>query len=126
MHRADAVFLAVALAAVAFSAAYAVDPPAPLYYPLENVWRMERIPGSPAMAWYGRLAWGFGAAVTVWAVTLAALRRPSRGAGFRLSPRAAGFLTAAPLVALVALMAAIVCHEFSAWGVWDVLRGQAP
>ena len=128
MKRTDSVFLAIALAVTAFAAGYYINPPAPRYYPLERTWRMTKEQGKPSMGWYGRSAWGLGAAGLVGALAFAATRRlPSReGNESRLPLWIVRLLTVIALAALVVVAAHIVVHEFSVYGTWGTWELPSP
>ncbi len=123
MQRADINLLSVAAAVIAFAATYAASPPAPKYYPLERQWRSEATAGAPSMGWYGRSAWGLGAALAAGgltaAVTLTVRRRRAHLGQAAPLPRKLVWLVAAlALAAMVALAGYVVVHEFGKWGTW--------
>jgi len=118
MHQAERNLLIVAAGVVAFAAVYAINPPAPRYLPLEGAWRWTAPAGEPSMAWYGRVAWGsLAAALGATAMWVAVRFRPRTDAA-RLPGWAIALATLAIVVASLGLMALIVAHEFSHWGVW--------
>ena len=119
MNRPDSIFLSVCLAMIAFAAVYYITPPAPRYYPVEHIWRMGKTEGRPSMGWYGRSAWGVGAACLVGGLTAlltgAFRSRPeleeTNDARRRLPDWSIYLLTAAALASLVLLAGQIVLEE---------------
>ena len=122
MHRTEASLIRVVVAIVAFCIIYEWTPPTPRYYPLEQVWRMENLSSSPSMGWYGRSAWGFGAAFVAGGLATWFTRRKglSESGSTRLSR---GMITTLSLVALASialLTVSIIRHEFDRFGVWEM------
>jgi len=89
---------------------------------VERVWRMENLPESPSMGWYGRSAWGLGAALVAGGLATWCTRRTTSGNPG--TPRISrGVVTALSLVALGAiglLTVSIIRHEFDRFGVWEM------
>ncbi len=90
---------------------YDIQPPKPFYYPLEGVWRWEKLPDVPSMGWYGRIAWALVAATIGGYISKYVVFRQKAGAPRDLSQRNIHFITAVLFVSLVWCMARVVLHE---------------
>ena len=57
MRKEDTLVLSFSLAMLVFCLVYTLAISIPAYYPLERLWRWEKLPGLPAMSWYARFGW---------------------------------------------------------------------
>ena len=118
MTRSDRLFVGLCVAIILFSILYALNPPAPRYFPEEHTWSMPGPNGAISMGWYGRTAWGFGAALLALFGTLFVMRRGSTDFDSEeVSPPSKSWaitLSWATLFSLIALMGLIVVHELTA------------
>lgn len=70
--------LAAGLAgSIATALAYPFVPTAPRYYPIEHLWRWEKIAAVPSMGWYGHAFWALAVGVVVALLSAAILPRLS-------------------------------------------------
>ena len=130
MDRTESAFLVACMVIIAFSAAYFINPPSPRYYPREHTWRMEKLENEPSMGWYGRTAWGVGAAVLAAVVTGLATRSANEhsqtdetGEESGLPTWAVGLLTLLALAAPIIASIEVIMHGIHKWGVagpWEM------
>ena len=112
MRRQDALVLSVCAACVVTAALYVARPPAPIYYPLEHVWRWQSAPGV-AMFWYGRsLVALAGGVLTLLAGRPILDRVEANSAAVARLIRPASWVT---LAVLVVTLGHIVVHEHASW-----------
>ncbi|MBI3203703.1 MAG: hypothetical protein HYZ29_19345 [Myxococcales bacterium] len=114
MRRQDAVVVTLCAGVVVTCALYVVTPRAPIYYPIEHVWRWEPTPGV-AMRWYGRSAVAIGGGALAMLLTWPLSRRLA--ARWDSGPPA-WFPKVAALVLLAAVAGALgqtVVHEWHDW-----------
>lgn len=113
MQKEHANILTALLACLFGLALYDLQPPKPYFYPLEGVWRWEKLSDRPAMGWYGRVAWSLIAATVGWGVGKLIFRaKPEATQG--LSKSKVYFITTILLVTLLWCLARIVLHEWNA------------
>lgn len=114
MRQKEALTISLCAAIVVTSALYVLDPRAPIYYPVERVWRWDPLPGV-AMRWYGRSMVALGGGALALAVALPLLRK--LGAGWDAGPPAWLYrlLAAVTLLALVGALGHTVAHEYGTW-----------
>lgn len=114
MQKRDAAVLSSCLAIVVTAVLYVVNPPAPIYYPLEHTWSWQKLPGVPSMSWYGRSLWAIGSGVVTflgaWLVTSRLASEKSDPA--RWLPAVVTWIT---LLGLAAALGDTVVHEYSTW-----------
>lgn len=100
-----------AAAVCAFSVVYAIEPPAPLYLPLEHRWTLEPPgPGTIAMRWYGRTLWALAAAMVAVACVYPTVKLPI-AQRLLCHPALPWVITATVCASLIVLMALIVLAE---------------
>lgn len=91
------------LATIVFALTYALVGLGPFYHPIEHVWRMQKLPNTPAMGWYARLAWSSLAALaTLLTATPLLARRAALPAS---AQRALALITLITLTATLAWLA---------------------
>lgn len=110
MRRQEAHLFAWCAAIVVTVGLYVLEPRAPIYYPVERLWRWDEGPGI-AMFWYGRSLFALGAGALTLLVTRALLSR-WQASPPPWAPRAA---SAFALLALVAALLRTVLHEYANW-----------
>lgn len=110
MNSTDRLHLSVTIPIIVACAIYFIDPPAPRYFPVEGIWSMEAVDGSPSMGWYGRTAWAMGG----WLIALATIRTflPSPN-GHQVIRLATATATGACVLSLFALSIHIIWHEIT-------------
>lgn len=113
MRTRDAVVASFALAVTVACVIHVVDPPGPIYHPLERAWLWHKVPGAPLMAWYGRSLWSLGAGLVTLAIALPGCRRVGQD---HPPPRwLVPLLGAVALIALVLALGNTVAHEYRTW-----------
>jgi len=117
MPRPPALLLAICAACLGFAVTYLANPPAPHYLPEARRWQLEKPTQQISMGWYGRSAWGLGAALVCGLAAWSAARKLRRMLFVR---RLAGVATALALLALLALGVYVVSTELSRW---DTISG---
>lgn len=93
---------------------YDLQPPKPYFYPLEGVWRWEKLPDLPSMGWYGRLGWALIAATMGGTLSKYVLFRTKTGGPRDMARHKIHLITGALVLALVWAMVRVVIHELHA------------
>jgi len=112
VRRPERVAVVASAAIIAACVVYLAQPPAPIYYPLEHVWRWTPTKGV-SMLWYGRSAWSLIAGLVAGFVANGLLRRSDNA-----SAEPSRLAIAASVSAVGALLVALgytVLHEWSKW-----------
>lgn len=115
MRERDAIAVSVCLSTTVMCVLYVVQPTAPIYYPLEHVWRWEKLPGLPSMAWYGRSLWALAAGSLTLFFALPLTRRLARRSAVDAPRWLAPAASALTLLALCFALGHTVVHEVSVW-----------
>lgn len=115
MRSRDGFLWLLTWALAAFAAVYVLKPPGPLYVVPEGTWQWEVAAGTPAISWFARLAYAFGAATAGSAAAFIVHNAFAGVRGFVDSRTGVRVMTAIILGTLLLSGGWMAMHEWHHW-----------